>query len=118
MSRQRVRRASVALDQVRGGLLARLRHRGRGSRGHRPLLRFLQRQALAPGARLPDSGGVLPRFSEGGGLISIAVHSPAHNLRVSPLALPPRSLAFTSCSLRATATMDANETTTTIFVYY
>ena len=47
--RQHLRRAALALAEVRGGLPLRLRQRASGSRGHRSLLRFFQRRASARG---------------------------------------------------------------------
>lgn len=47
LARQRVRRAAVAVDQIRRGLPAWLRERHRGTRRHWPLRRLLQRAPAA-----------------------------------------------------------------------
>src|SRR4029077_10237911 len=88
---QRLRGAPLALAQVRGGLPPRLRQRRTSPRRHRPLLRLLQRRALAPGAWIPDTGGLPHRRREKGGVMR-DLHSLVHNLPVSPLALPPPAL--------------------------
>src|SRR6266705_1131542 len=58
--RQRLRRAAVAVSQVRGGVPEELPHRPRGDRRPGRILPLLQRGASAPGSGLSHAGGGLP----------------------------------------------------------
>src|ERR1019366_4170969 len=57
---QHLRRAVVALAEIRGGVPEGLRIGGGGGHEYRALLPVLQPRALAPKPRLPDAGGDLP----------------------------------------------------------
>ncbi len=106
--RQRVRRAAVALGEVRGGLPPCVRRRRGGESRHPSRPDLLQRRARSPGARLPDSCSVLPWPREGRSVMSRdAVHSSVPNLRVSP-----SRLASTSFSRSTTARCGDREETT------